>query len=57
MPKLPLSDEDIANVLTFVYSSFGNAGFEVSPQEVKALRGQLPDASGPKSKAGANPFE
>ena len=38
MPKFPLSDQNIANVLTFVYSSFGNSGKEVTPQEVTAVR-------------------
>ncbi len=43
MPKFPLSDDDIANVLTFVYNSFGNAGLEVKPEEVKHLRSEPPD--------------
>ena len=47
MPKFPLDDDDIANVLTFVYNSFGNARLEVQPDEVKFLRTQPPDASGP----------
>lgn len=38
MPKLPLSDQEIANALTYVYSSFGNSGQEVTPQEVGAAR-------------------
>ncbi len=38
MPGLRLSDEDIANVLTYVYNSWGNAAFTVMPSEVKALR-------------------
>ena len=38
MPSFPLSDDDIANALTYVYNSFGNSGKEVTPQEVKALR-------------------
>jgi nitrite reductase (NO-forming) len=42
MPSFPLTDEDIANVLTFVYNSFGNSGLEVTPQEVEALRSQQP---------------
>jgi len=45
MPKFPLSDQDIANVLTYVYNSFGNAGLEVTPDEVKILRSQLPAPS------------
>jgi mono/diheme cytochrome c family protein len=45
MPSFPLGDDDIANVLTFVYNSFGNAGLEVSPEEVKRLRLEPPDAN------------
>ena len=47
MPAFPLNDQDIANVLTYVYNSFGNAGLEVTPDEVKALRVQGPDATTP----------
>jgi mono/diheme cytochrome c family protein len=32
MPSFPLTDQDIANVLTFVYNSFGNSGLEVTPE-------------------------
>lgn len=46
MPQFPLGDDDVANVLTFVYNSFGNSGLEVTPEEVKTLRAQPPDASG-----------
>jgi nitrite reductase (NO-forming) len=42
MPKLDLSDEDIANILTYVYSSWGNKGYVVTPEEVKAQRSQKP---------------
>ena len=57
MPSFPLNDGDIANVLTFVYNSFGNSGLEVKPEEVKAVRAQpvapsatpTPAASTPKS--------
>ncbi len=38
MPKLELSDEEAANVLTYVMSSFGNAGAEVTPDQVKKAR-------------------
>jgi mono/diheme cytochrome c family protein len=56
MPKFPLSDDDIANALTFVYNSFGNAGMEVTPAEVKALRGQPMDKeTGPLPPK--NPYE
>ncbi len=40
MPALGLSDEDVANALTFVYSQWGNAGHEVTPAEVKAVRAE-----------------
>jgi mono/diheme cytochrome c family protein len=40
MPKFPLTDEDIANALTFVYNSFGNSGKEVTPQEVGQVRAE-----------------
>ncbi len=42
MPALGLSDEDVANVLTFVYSQWGNAGLEVLPADVKAVRAAPP---------------
>lgn len=38
MPALGLSDEDAANVLTFVTNSWGNKGSMVTPAEVKAVR-------------------
>ena len=38
MPGLNLSDEDVANVLTYVFSQWGNAGHEVKPAEVAAVR-------------------
>lgn len=47
MPKLDLNDEDVANVLTYVYSEWGNNGSEVTPEEVKAVRAKSPAASGP----------
>ncbi|MGA2244737.1 MAG: cytochrome c [Verrucomicrobiota bacterium] len=40
MPSFPLSDEDIADVLTYVYNSFGNSGLEVTAAEVKNQRSQ-----------------
>jgi mono/diheme cytochrome c family protein len=49
MPSFPLSDQDIANVLTFVYNSFGNSGLEVTPDEVRTLRAQGPEPAAPKS--------
>jgi len=38
MPAWDLSDADIANVLTYVYSTWENSGHEVTPEEVKAHR-------------------
>jgi len=52
MPSFPLSDENIANVLTFVYNSFGNSGLAVTPEEVKAVRSQPPSPA-PAAKAAA----
>jgi nitrite reductase (NO-forming) len=40
MPALGLTDEDIANALTYVYNQWGNAGHEVTPAEVAAVRAQ-----------------
>ncbi len=60
MPSFPLSDQDIASVLTFVYNSFGNSGLEVDPEEVKTLRAEPPDPAGPppvKNPNEKSPFE
>lgn len=38
MPAWSLSDEEIANVLTYIYSMWGNSGKDVTPQEVKIHR-------------------
>ncbi len=40
MPALGLSDEQVANTLTFVYSQWNNAGHEVTPAEVASVRAQ-----------------
>ena len=45
MPSFPLSDDNIASVLTYVYNSFGNSGLEVTTDEVKNLRSQTPAPS------------
>ena len=42
MPAWHLSDEDIANVLTYVDNSWGNPGLEVTPEQVKAHRAKEP---------------
>jgi len=38
MPSQQLTDEEIANVLTYVYSVWGNSGETVTPEEVKEVR-------------------
>jgi len=54
MPALPLGNDDVAAVLTYVYNSFGNSGKEVTPEEVRALRGQKAVVNSPDEKS---PFE
>ena len=55
MPSFPLSDQEIANALTFVYNSFGNSGKEVTAEEVKALRAAPADAVDQQNVASAPP--
>ena len=38
MPALGLSDQDIANVLTYVYNSWGNPGGVVTVGDVKKVK-------------------
>lgn len=38
MTAQALSDEDVANVLTYVYNSWGNNKTDVTPEMVKAVR-------------------
>lgn len=38
MPAQSLSDEEVANVVTYLLNSFGNKGGEVSPDQVKKVR-------------------
>jgi nitrite reductase (NO-forming) len=45
MPALGMSDDDVANVLTYVYNNWGNAGHDVTPAEVAAVRRGGPPAS------------
>ncbi|MEZ4589484.1 MAG: c-type cytochrome, partial [Gemmatimonadales bacterium] len=42
MPSLGLSDDDVANVLTYVYSQWGNSGTTVSPDLVRQVRSATP---------------
>jgi mono/diheme cytochrome c family protein len=45
MPSFPFSDDEIASALTFVYSSFGNSGKDVTATEVKAMRAEKEEAT------------
>ena len=38
MPKQNISDEDVANVLTYVYNNWGNNKTEVTPEMVKKVK-------------------
>jgi nitrite reductase (NO-forming) len=38
MPALNLSDDDVANVLTYVYSQWGNKGTVVTREQVARIR-------------------
>jgi nitrite reductase (NO-forming) len=52
MPGQVLNDEDIANVLTYVYSNWGNSKKVVTPAEVKTVRSAKPAAAKTKSEDG-----
>ena len=38
MPAQALSDEEVANVVTYLLNNFGNKGGEISPEQVKKVR-------------------
>ncbi|MDI9347587.1 MAG: copper-containing nitrite reductase [Methylacidiphilales bacterium] len=38
MPALNLNNDEVSNILTFVYNSWGNSNKEVTPEEVEAQR-------------------
>jgi mono/diheme cytochrome c family protein len=58
MPKFPLSDEDIACALTFVYNSFGNSGKDVTPLEVSSVRAEKNDLNvGTRPPEEKSPYE
>jgi len=50
IPLNYLSDEDIANVLTYVRNSFGNSGDAVSVAEVRRIRSEAPPPANPAEK-------
>jgi nitrite reductase (NO-forming) len=41
MPKPPISDEQVASVLTYVRNSFGNNGDEVTPADVARVKTEM----------------
>jgi nitrite reductase (NO-forming) len=45
MPALGMSDGDVANVLTYVYANWANAGLDVTPADVAAVRRSGPPAA------------
>lgn len=53
MPQLGLNDEQVANVLTYVYSQWGNKGSEITPDLVKKVRSQ----PAPTGAVGSGPVE
>jgi nitrite reductase (NO-forming) len=46
MPALGMSDEDVSAVLTYVYNNWNNAGHDVTPAEVRAVRSASPRPAG-----------
>ncbi len=45
IPHNHLPDDQIANVLTYVRNSFGNSGDNVTPDQVRRVRGEAPAAA------------
>jgi nitrite reductase (NO-forming) len=41
MPAQQMNDEDVANVLTYIYGSWGNSSMQITPADVKAERSKL----------------
>ena len=40
-PMAYQTDEQIAGVLTYIRNSFGNKAYAVTPEQVKAMRGEV----------------
>jgi mono/diheme cytochrome c family protein len=57
MPRFPLTDQDIAAALTYVYNSFGNSGKEVTSDEVSIIRSEKEDSSNAGKTFGTRPPE
>ena len=47
MPPMGLDDQQLADVLTYVRSAFGNSAPAVTPAEVKAVREATKDRTAP----------
>ena len=52
-----LTDQEVADVVTFIRGSWGNQGGAVSADEVKALRSHLTDAQIQYQQAQTNPVQ
>lgn len=57
MPKFPLTDDNIADVLTFIYNAFGNDDGEVTPEDVARARTQAPAVQKRAAPQPPSPFE
>ena len=53
MPQLGLNDEQVANVLTFVYNQWGNRGGEVTPDQARQVRAKMAASSAPATGTGS----
>jgi nitrite reductase (NO-forming) len=42
MPRQNLTNEEVANVMTYVLNSFGNDGGEVTPEQVQRIKERAP---------------
>lgn len=47
MPRQNLTDEEVANVMTYILNNFGNDGGEVTPEQVQRVRQQGPASETP----------
>jgi len=47
MPELGLNDEQVANVLTYVYNQWGNKGGEITPDLAAQVRARMASAAVP----------
>jgi mono/diheme cytochrome c family protein len=52
-----LSDEDLANVLSYIRTSWGNTGTPVTPEQVRAVRNEVSSRSQPWTEDELNKIE